>query len=186
MDSIHITGTYDNDFMPTEQMQMFNAIDPAHRQIIFKGFKDMTGSARVAYLETLLYDSRLEFSLIDHIYSGPKSNRQLSDISYVEFSSAKLAKAALEKLGGKGKEFNVSDRVKIKMKSAITAINLKRNWGIRTAQDLIKKSTLANDKEINIDFKERKITVGGQLAFTQSPNQLRGTFLKPFNSLHFP
>ena len=72
------------------------------------------------------------------------------------------------------------------MQSAITAINLKRNWSIRTAQDLIKKSSLSSDKEINIDFKERKITVGGQLAFTQSPNQLKGTFVKPFNSLHFP
>ena len=165
---------------------MMNNLDPAQRQITFKGFEDMQAPARIAYLETLLQDNQIRYSGIDHIFTGPKNNQLILGISFVKFSSSRATKEALQKLGGKNKEFSVSENIKIKMKSAISAINLKRNWSIRQAHELIRNSPLSNNNSIEIDFKERKVLVGGSPAFTQSPNQLKGTFLKPFNSLRLP
>ena len=146
----------------------------------------MSPGTRVAYLDTLFQDNNIEYTQIEHIYSGPKENRKLTEISLVEFQSNKTAQNALSKLGGKGREFEISDSVTVTLKPAVTMINLKRNYNLRKAHDLIKKSPTANNKEIRLEFKDRKILMQRQTVFSQSPNQLKGTFLAPFTDLSFP
>ena len=146
----------------------------------------MAESTRVAYIDSLLHDSSIQYSFVDHIYTGPKGSRKLSGISFIEFLTPKAAENALAKLGGKGKELEISNHGKITLKPAISKINLKRNSSLRTAQDLIKNSPHSKDKEMKLEFKDRQITVNGIPAFTQSANQLKGCFLEPFTSLQIP
>ena len=186
INGIQISGDRDSDFMSKDQIQMINAIDPALRQLAFKGFKDMTESTRVAYIDSLLHDFNIPYSFVDHIYTGPRDNRKLSVVSLVEFPTIKAAENALSKLGGKNKELPISDKVTVVLKPAISKINLRRNSSLRKAHDLIKSSPQSHHKEVKLEFKERQVTVNGQPAFTQSNSQLKGTFLEPFTSLQLP
>ena len=53
LSEVHVSGGHYADFLSTEQIQMMNAVDPAKRQLSFKGFKDMSPGTRVAYLDIL-------------------------------------------------------------------------------------------------------------------------------------
>ena len=139
-----------------------NSVDPALRQLTFKGFQDMTTATREAYLEVLLHDANLDYNFIEHIYTGPKDNQTLTGISFVDFSSKRAAADALKKLGGKGKELHVSDTCSVIVKPAITAINLKRNGCLRAAHKLIKEDSKSKNKEVKLDFLSRKMTVDGR------------------------
>ena len=155
LSNLQITGNSDPDYMSKDQMQMMNAVDPAFGQLAFKNFKEMTESTRTAYIDSLLHDANIHYSFVDHIYMGPKENRKLSGISLVKFPTVKDAEKALSKHGGKNKEFEISDKIKIILKPAISKINLKRNSSLRKTQDLMKNSPLSNYKEVKLKFKER-------------------------------
>ena len=166
MNKLRITGGHDNDFISKKQIQLMNSMNPAQRQLSFQEFKDVQPSARIAFLDTLLHDANIQYTSIEHIYSGPKSNRKLTGISLVEFSSNQTAQNALSKLGGPKSEFQISDSVKLTVKSATSKINLKRNWSLCKAYELIKNSILSNIKEVKIEFKNRKILIEGRDAFS--------------------
>ena len=172
--------------MTKDQIQLMNSLDPARRQLAFKGFGDAPISARVAYLETLFQDNRIQFKNIDHIYSGPKGNRKLSGILLIEFSLKQVATNILLTLRGKGKELSFSDQYQITLKPAITTINLKRNHRLREAHEMIKEQAQSKSAEVKIDFKKREITVNGSTVFSQSFTQLSSTFHGPYTNLCFP
>ena len=80
--------------------------------------------------------------------ADPKNDRQITKVSFIEFSNADAAKRALDKLGGKGKKLNVSDSGSCTLAPAISLINRKRNWSLRDAEKLIKASSSSSDGNV--------------------------------------
>ena len=119
-------------------------------------------------------------------FSGPKNSRKITKKSFVEFYSQQSAIKALEALGGKNKKFEITDSESCTLTTAITAINQKRNWSLRKASELIKESSLSSGKNVEINWKERRVTVDSKEVFLQSNQDLGGRFLNPYDRLKLP
>ena len=71
----------------------------------------------------------------------------------------------------------------ILLKPAIDSVNQTRNASLRNAAKAIKQSPLANDVEPKIVWNERSVKLGNEVAFSQKPNELTGTFEEKFAEL---
>ena len=170
-----------------ETFSLLNTVDPAYKQIVFKQFpEDITADARVAFIEELLHSHHIKFLHIDHFFNGSKDNRKLTRASYVEFANPDAAIKALSQLGGAGKKFDISRSSSCVLKRAISALNRKRNWSLREAEKLIKSSALSRGKDVLLDWKSRSIKVNSTTAFNQEQNELKGSFLSPYDDLRLP
>ena len=90
----------------------------------------------------------------------------------------------------KDAEFKVNGAV-IGIKPARSKLNGKRNVSIRKAEELIKAHDEGQDKDVKIEWKTavpgvRTVTVGDVIAFSQSKNDVGGTFSAPFDGLALP
>eukprot|EP00959_Pyramimonas_sp_CCMP1952_P083448 1744393-Pyramimonas_sp.AAC.1 len=66
----------------------------------------------------------------------------------------------------------------VKINMAVTKINLSRNWALRKAEELIKADRRTGSQSVKADWKNRTITVNGNLVFEQSAGDLKGCFLR--------
>ena len=159
----------------------------AKRQIVFKDFSDsISSNDRIQFIESLMDQYKIKFNYIDHFFSGPKNSRKITKKSFVEFHSQQSAIKALEALGGKNKKFEITDSESCTLTTAITAINQKRNWSLRKASELIKESSLSSGKNVEINWKERRVIVDSKEVFLQSNQDLGGRFLNPYDRLKLP
>jgi hypothetical protein len=121
---------------------------------------------------------------IGNFTSGPRENRKLTSVSYVEFGSSDSLRAFLATLPTSTGKISLGN-FEVFIKAGRTKLNGQRNHFLKKALELIKKAPGANGKECNIDWKERCVTVGGNRAFEQSRDEIRGTFLASFAGLNF-
>ena len=76
----------------------------------------------------------------------------------------------------------------IKIKTARTQFQKKRNYAMRKAEELLKTSPKTGIQKVSIewkvqDTKKRRILVGDAVAFLQSEYDVIGTFSTPFTDL---
>ena len=64
-----------------------------------------------------------------------------------------------------GTEITLATGGTVKLKMARTAFNMKRNWALRQAADILKGTPLTEGKTVTIDWKSRKVSVSGEGAF---------------------
>ena len=57
---------------------------------------------------------------------------------------------------------------------------------MRKAEELIKAHNMTGNKTVKSDFKERNISVNCVDAFTQNPEDLKGSFMNDYSLLKFP
>ena len=103
-------------------------------------------------LETILKEHEVSFLCVGHIYGGPKHDRNLAKLAYVEFTNGDVSKIALTKLGGKGKQFAHSSGISITIAPAISGVNRKRNWSLKKASELLKVSSYSHGTITRIDW----------------------------------
>jgi len=175
-----------NGTMTKEVQQMLNNLDPAFKRVAFIVFgSHINAAARVQALEQyMLQFPSFRYQSVDHFYKGSINKRELSSVSYVEFSSDTAAKGFLDSLSAKSCTLA---GVELKIKISKSKINLTRDGSLKAAANLLKDSTLGVGKAININFKDRNITINGhQIAFLQEKGELKGTFTEAFSSLSLP
>ena len=182
----NLDGSGQNGMMSKEVQQMLNNLDPAFKRIAFIGFgSHINAAARVQALEQYMSQfPTFRYQSVDHFYKGNFNKRELSSVSYVEFSSDTAAKSFIDSLSSKSCTL-VGTELKIKMSKS--KINLKRDGSLKAAANLLKDSALGLGKAISINFKDRNITINGhQLAFIQEKGELKGTFTEAFSNLSLP
>ena len=168
------------------QFQMLNSMNPVHKRIAFIGFTGADLAERVSDIERFLSTSASPPSfVVGHFFSGPRSNRVVSKVSYAEFTSSDAAQRVLDELDGK--QFFSSNRQQVRMKKAKTQLNLQRDWCLRKASDLIKER-LGNSPSVSVksDFKTREVLVNNVAAFKQESTDIAGNFCGDFAMLRLP
>ena len=131
-------------------------------------------SAHPSAIPPLCTDSRRYRS------SGPYDKRVLTPVTMVTFTDRDLAKAVLDRSTALKPKLGGTD---LKIGWARTKKQEKRNYALRESEKLIGKHAAAQGKAVNLDMKERKVTVDGVDAFTQSKADRTGLFKPPFSDL---
>ena len=75
----------------------------------------------------------------------------------------------------KGKQFNIDGKT-IKIKKALSKISMARNWALKAAQKKIAALPVVGGEAVTIDWMARSITFKDGLVFSQSRDELKGTF----------
>ena len=169
--------------------QQVNRLDPAHRSVRVRGFKQTDTKERKKSIDQILHDLGMSASRIEHIYKGPKGSRSLADMCIMEFTSHDDREHVL-------KEFDKRDKSqdliigKLEVDRAKPQMQLKRNAALRDAEKVLKKDSKNQNQKIEIVWRKadakdkvREVTVNGKAAFTQSPDDMIGNFLVPFTDL---
>ena len=120
----------------------------------------------------------------DNFHSGPRSSRKMSNAGFLEFRTEDAARRFLDAVPDRGVELSCGSKVKARF--ALTEFNMRRNWPLRKAEELIKSSAHAKDKRVAIDFSSRAVKVDGRAAFEQSRDETGGVFRGAFSSLVLP
>ena len=126
--------------------------------------------------------SSAPFHTTGHFYSGPRTNRAPTKVSYVEFASADVARDVFEQLDGK--TFHSLDRSSLKIRMAKTQLNLQRDWCLRKAGEIIKEQSRSSN--IRVDFKSREVQIDGAIGFKQESGDISGSFRNAFAALRLP
>ena len=87
---------------------------------------------------------------------------------------------------GDDRKFFLQDRTALTCKAARTKISNQRNHSLRKAEEVLKASPLTSGKVVKIEWKDRKVTVGGADAFVQDKGETRGQFCAAFSSMSLP
>ena len=168
-------------------------MDPAHKGIRFRGFKDDSLTKRVESIEKILKEvgvglgDKPEF-VYEHIYKGPQNERVLNDMCVVTFQSNSLREIVFKKV--QNKPFYDLSRNELKIDRAKTALQLSRNSVLRRAADVLKKDARCKNQDVQIEWllkdskdKAREIHVDGVPAFRQLIDDSSGSFLGSFSDL---
>ena len=168
-------------------------MDPAHKGIRFRGFKDDSLAKRVESIEKILKEvgvglgDKPEF-VFEHVYKGPQNERVLNDMCIVPFQSNSLREIVFKKV--QNKPFYDLSRNELKIDRAKTALQLSRNSVLRRAADVLKKDARCKNKEIKIEWrlkdskdKAREVQVDGVTVFRQLVDEPSGCFLGSFSDL---
>ena len=67
--------------------QQVDKFDPANRSLRVRGFLQKSLNDRKSCVEKLIEDLGISVLRSDHIFKGPKGQRELTDMSILEFSS---------------------------------------------------------------------------------------------------
>ena len=69
----------------------------------------------------------------------------------------------------------------ITIKRAKTRVNSTRDWAVREAERKVKANAPGSRVEVN--WKDRAVTVDGMVVFKQEPGDLTGVFKVPYSAL---
>ena len=95
-------------------------------------------------------------SSLDHIYKGPKGQRELTDICVVEFASNSIREEVIKKFQ-KRSEINNAKLANLQADRAKTQIQLKRNTALRDALSKIKGDPRNKNKKCDNNNKNRSL-----------------------------
>lgn len=104
--------------------------------------------------------------------------------SFVHLSTPTIAKFVFDKLRGK----TVDGFLRVKVKPALTAVDITRNWALYRAEELISKDAKLNGREVELwKGKDRGVYVAGVAAFLQKERlDPHGHFVHGFEHLKLP
>ena len=170
-------------------MQNFvNSLDPALRRVALIGFSEsLSAGERVQKITVAMRSKHADahFTSVGNFYSGPPHDQKLTKVSFVEFAVSHSMRFFLSKFGD-DRKFILEDHTALSCKAARTKINNQRNHSLRKAEELLKASPLNVGKIAKIEWKDRKVIVGGADAFLQDKGETRGHFCAAFSSLSLP
>ena len=167
---------------------LVNSLDPALRRVALIGFSEsLSAGERVQRITAAMRSKHAEahFTSIGNFYTGPPHDQKLTKVSFIEFSDPQSMRHFLSKFGD-DRKFLLEDQTALTCKAARTKINNQRNHSLRKAGELLKASPLNAGKVVRIEWKDRKVTVGGADAFVQDKGETRGQFCAAFSSLSLP
>ena len=184
---VEVPSSLSSTSLSKDQFQMMSKLDPSNRRIAFLGFPDIsTAEQRYNWMKDHVMTKipNCRYVGIDHFFKGPRNAKVLSKASFVEFCTEEAARAALQTIGGKNTKFTYSDNVSpIVVKPAISEINMKRNWSLKKATELI-TTKCGKGVDVKANFgNERNIIVRGEVAFEQHSTDLAGQFKGDFIGL---
>ena len=160
--------------------QMLQQFDTANKQIVFSNFASSTTPAdRLRIIDEVIsnFENFSEYKS-GHFFTGPRNQRQLSKLSYIEFPSSDAASQFLQT--AKNSSHLKTRDCELRVKQALTSVNRKRNWALRRAEEILKANTHMSTK---IDWKKRIVSCKDQIAFKQSRYDLTGKFIEGLDSL---
>ena len=173
--------------VPKETKVLLNSLDPALRRVAFLGFPTDPAQAqkRVQALEAYIAEKLPMFKAIDidHVYTGPRSSRKLTGVTYVEFSNADKAAEFLKKFDKDSKTKLGSFEVSVR--PARTKLNSARNWALKQAADVLKEAPGVDKAKVVIQWMEqpRRVDVAGAPAFVQQSDDLHCTLCGAYPDL---
>ena len=105
------------------------------------------------------------------------------DNGFVEFGSAKQLRRIADEV--RKKSFTLYGYDKVKIRPALTDIDLNRNWALRTAEEKIRAEPGVVGKDVTVKKGEgRGVYVAGEAAFTQEIRHAKdGQFVGAFAKL---
>ena len=123
---------------------------------------------------------------MDPIYNGPYNKRRLTGNHTVTFATQDTRDDVLSKL--KDLTPSTPDGAKLRLDKTKTQQQLTRNSALHLAKDLLSKDPNSQGKTITINWKldgtsNRMVTADTTTAFTQTRQDLTGTFHAPFTHL---
>ena len=140
---------------------------------------------RVQALEAHIAEKLLMFKAIDidHVYTGPRSSRKLTGVTYVEFSNADKAAEFLKKFDKDNK--TMLGNFEVSVRPARTKLNSARNWALKQAADVLKEAPGVDKAKVVIQWMEqpRRVDVAGAPAFVQQRDDPHGTFSGTYSDL---
>ena len=162
------------------------SLDPAKKSVRFRGFASDSVQVCVETIEKIIRDLGSGICSCEHIYKGPVGSRILTDMCVVELTSNSIRERILKDV--QGKPFQDPSRAELAIDRAKTAFQLQRNNYLRKVSDALKKEPTCKDKPVVIVWqqedrkdKDRTVTVGNDVAFRQSVEDMHGQFVSPFS-----
>ena len=99
----------------------------------------------------------------------------------MEFQSEDARNNFLKKAGGDTIQVG---GISVKIKRALSKINASRNYSLRRADELLKADARASGQEVKAFWTgQRRVEVGGVVAFAQDNTELTGRFAPPFDNI---
>ena len=119
---------------------------------------------------------------METVQTGPYGQKKLTGVVLVNVRSETEAKDVVKKF--KGTTVTVAGCA-VRVVTALTELNRKRNTLLRDAEKLLKKSDLAKDKEVSVKFgNDRQVEVGGVVAYQQNKWGVGGAYQGAFSDLN--
>ena len=123
------------------------------------------------------------FPKIQYLHASlfPDKNGEPTANGFVEFASPKQARIVTTSV--RSKDLKVSGHAAVKIKPAKTDIDMNRDWVLRSAGELVRKSPLSSGKVVTVKKAEgRGVYVNEALVFEQPGRYSRdGIFLGEFS-----
>lgn len=165
-----------------ELTDLLNSLDPAKCRAAFIGFGDgLDEQRRAEEIEKVMQQySAHRFKVVGHFYKGGRGARKLSKVSFVEFASEEARANFVKAVGDK--KFSIGGQ-QVSVKNALTKVNAKRNYSLRSACDLIKADAKANGKTVELKWSDRSVVVDSVAVFGQDRHEVCGKFLGEFAHL---
>ena len=165
---------------------MIDGLDPAHRRISTSGFSGKMLAIKRNEHFAKLFQSISGFPHVvtsGIILKGPRNDRKPTKFSFIEFATTDMVREALVLLKNKSLTVNGSS---ISFKNALTKINGVRNYSLREAEKMAKDRVSVGKETIVIDWKNRCVNLGTTTIFSQSRDEMKGTFQGDFSDLVLP
>ena len=169
-----------------ELMRSMDALDINHKRIAFLGFPDSCqADHRIKEIERLINDKvqSIKPVRVQNSYKGPYSDRKLTRNAYAEYASVEEAKKALKALTDVKFEVN-GENVIIKLSRSKLQSN--RNFALRKAEEILKPAGVSKGAAVVLNWEDRAVTVGGNVAFKQEKKELSGKFMGGYAHLSLP
>ncbi len=175
--------------------RMLDDTDAAFKQIAFTGFKD-AGKAndlvkRIALLKQFAatHFSQVSVANVETIKNGPWKQRKPTGTVVMEFFSRDARDEALA-LAKSKPVMDGGTKLEIKIDRARTRAQRARNWALRKAEELAKieaqRRGISGTPRIDFTMPVRRVYIGDELAFAQTKDELRGTFVDVFAACVLP
>ncbi len=148
--------------------------DPAFVRVRFTGFQEKVADLdKIKAIEGFM---QKHFKEINVLYTDHFSKKA----SFIQVSTPKVVKTILDKVKEKG--LKLEGHADVKIRQALTSIDLSRNINLYKAEELIKGDAKATGKNVETKSgKERVINVDGKAAFKQDERyDPRGGFVGDF------
>ena len=157
--------------------------DVARRQVAFIGFGEATTfTERIAAMDAFMATHFADIKTV-HTNLFPDKTGRPSRNGFVQFGSPKQASYIADTV--KSRSLKVGGHNAVEVKRALTEIDRNRNWALRTAEGIVRKSPKAHGKAVSVKKADgRGVYVDSVPAFVQPQRHARdGIFQGEFSGL---
>ena len=126
------------------------------------------------------------FNIYRGAFAKDKSERELTGVAIVEFSTSDVQRSVLRKIESDKLKCNIGGQ-NVDIKGGKSDSAIARDNALRQATDALKKGPRCAGKTVKPEFTgNRGVVVNGDYAFDQPKGKSLGDFLEPFTDLQLP